>query len=133
MPTAMEKKLWELLLEDEIITSDQLEVALERQKESGTSLVRTLIDMGAVTEWEMAATLGKQLNVPFITLSHYEIDKEVLESIPEEIVRKYQIVPVDKTGRRSDDRAGRSFQHLSPRRAPAAHPLPDRARHQLRV
>jgi type IV pilus assembly protein PilB len=98
MPTAMEKKLWELLLEDEIITSDQLEVALRRQKESGTSLVRTLIDMGAVTEWEMAATLGKQLNVPFITLSHYEIDKEVLESIPEEIVRKYQIVPVDKTG-----------------------------------
>jgi type IV pilus assembly protein PilB len=98
MPTAMEKKLWELLIEDEIITSDQLEVALKRQKESGTSLVRTLIDMGAVTEWEMAATLGKQLNVPFITLSHYEIDKEVLESIPEEIVRKYQIVPVDKTG-----------------------------------
>lgn len=98
MATAMEKRLWELLIEDEILEQEQLDSALGRQGETGDSLVRTLIEMGHVSEWEMAATLGKQLNVPFITLSHYEIDKEVLESIPEDIVRKYQIVPVDKTG-----------------------------------
>lgn len=97
MATAMERKLWELLIEDNIVSQDEMNAALARQKTSGESLVRTLIDMGAVTEWEMAATLGKQLNVPFITLSHYEIDKEILRSIPEEIVRKYRIVPVDKT------------------------------------
>lgn len=98
MPTAMEKKLWELLIEDGIIKQEDVDSALSRQSESGESLVRTLIDMGSVSEWEMAATLGKQLNVPFITLSHYEIDPEVLQSIPEDLVRKYQIVPVDKTG-----------------------------------
>ncbi len=97
MPTAMERKLWELLLDDEIVSQEQLDSGLDRQKETGESLVRTLIEQGAVTEWEMAATLGKQLNVPFITLSHYEIDREILDCIPEAIVKRYRIVPVDRT------------------------------------
>ncbi len=96
MPTAMEKKLWDLLVEDKIVSPEHLQTAIQKQKETGDSLVRTLIDMGAVSEWEMAATLGKQLNVPFITLSHYEIDRDILKSIPEELVRKYRIVPVDR-------------------------------------
>ncbi|MFW6255532.1 MAG: type IV-A pilus assembly ATPase PilB, partial [Candidatus Sumerlaeota bacterium] len=62
------------------------------------SLGKILMEMGVATEWDIAATLGKQLNVPFITLSQYEIDQEVLESIPKEIILKYNIVPVDKTG-----------------------------------
>ncbi len=97
MATAMERKLWELLIEDQIISQQELDSAIERQKKTGESLVRTLIEMGMVTEWEMAATLGKQLNVPFITLAHYEIDPQILRTIPENIVRKYRIVPVDKT------------------------------------
>jgi type IV pilus assembly protein PilB len=98
MATAMEKRLQELLIEDKIVSSEALKSALAQQKKSGESLVRTLIDMGSVSEWEMAATLGKQLNVPFITLSHYEIDRNILDSIPEDIVHKYRIVPVDRTG-----------------------------------
>ena len=98
MPTAMERKLGEMLVKDQIITQEDLEGALEKQEESGTSLGHILVELGLASEWEMAAALGKQLNVPFITLSHYEIDRQVLESIPESIVRKYKIVPVDKTG-----------------------------------
>lgn len=97
MATAMEKKLWDLLIQDKIVSPQDLETALQKQKETGQSLVRTLIDMGAVSEWEMAATLGKQLNVPFITLSHYEIEPDILKSIPIEIVQKYRIIPVDRT------------------------------------
>jgi type IV pilus assembly protein PilB len=98
MPTAMERKLGQMLVSDEIISSKDLESALQRQVESSTSLGRILIEMGLASEWEMAAALGKQLNVPFITLSHYEIDETVLGAIPEDVVRKYKIVPVDKTG-----------------------------------
>jgi len=98
MPTAMERKLGELLVNDKVITQKDLEAALRRQEENGASLGRILIDMDLATEWEMAAALGKQLNVPFITLSHYEIDPQILASIPAEIVKRYQIVPVDRTG-----------------------------------
>jgi len=98
MPTAMERKLGELLVQDKIITQSDLEAALKKQEENGASLGRILIEMGLASEWEMAAALGKQLNVPFITLSHYEIDPQILASIPVEIVKRYQIVPVDRTG-----------------------------------
>jgi type IV pilus assembly protein PilB len=98
MATAMEKRLGELLVDDAIIAPTDLQRALQMQKESGVSLGRILIEMGKASEWEVAATLGKQLNVPFITLSHYEIDREILRSIPEDLIRKYRIVPVDKTG-----------------------------------
>jgi type IV pilus assembly protein PilB len=94
----MERKLGELLVSDRIISQQDLEAALRKQEENGSSLGRILIDMGLASEWEMAAALGKQLNVPFITLSHYEIDPQILASIPVEIVRRYQIVPVDRTG-----------------------------------
>jgi type IV pilus assembly protein PilB len=98
MPSVMERKLGEILVKDNLISQKDLETALKRQEEDGVSLGHVLVEMGLASEWEIAAALGKQLNVPFITLSHYEIDPKVLQSIPEDIVKKYQIVPVDKTG-----------------------------------
>ncbi len=98
MASAMERKLGELLVKDQVISPEDLEAAIREQENSRRSLGHVLIEMGVTSEWEMAAALGKQLNVPFITLSHYEIDEQVLGTIPREIVRKYRIVPVDKTG-----------------------------------
>ncbi|NUP90672.1 MAG: type IV-A pilus assembly ATPase PilB [Candidatus Sumerlaeia bacterium] len=94
----MERKLGQMLVNDEVISAADLDKAMRQSQETGASLGRVLVDLGLASEWEMAAALGKQLNVPFITLSHYEIDRSVLDSIPEEIVRRYRIVPVDKTG-----------------------------------
>jgi type IV pilus assembly protein PilB len=94
----MERKLADMLVRDNVISHADLELAINEQQEKGGSLGRILIDSGYASEWELAAALGKQLNVPFITLSHYEIDPSILESIPSDIVRKYQIVPVDRTG-----------------------------------
>lgn len=98
MPSVMEKKLGEILVKDKIITQEELDEAMRIQDETGESLGEILVKKGIASEWEIAAALGKQLNVPFITLSHYEIDPEVFKSIPEEIIKKYKIVPVDKTG-----------------------------------
>lgn len=98
MPSVMEKKLGEILVKDKIITQEELDEAMRIQDETGESLGEILVKKGIASEWEIAVALGKQLNVPFITLSHYEIDPEVFKSIPEEIIKKYKIVPVDKTG-----------------------------------
>jgi type IV pilus assembly protein PilB len=98
MPTAMEKRLGEMLIKDQIISRQDFDGAAQKQTQTGVSLGRILIDMGKASEWEVAATLGKQLNVPFITLAHYDIDPDVLKSIPADLARKYKIVPVDRTG-----------------------------------
>lgn len=98
MASLLERKLGEMLVQDNIISDEQLESALAQQLEQGGSLGRIIIDRGYATEYDLAAALGRQLEVPFITLSHYEIDPGILDSIPSDIVRKYQIIPVDKTG-----------------------------------
>lgn len=98
MASVLERKLGELLVRDNIISESQLEIAIDQQGEIGGSLGKIIIESGYATEVDLAAALGRQLEVPFITLSHYEIDPELLDSIPVEIVRKYQIIPVDRTG-----------------------------------
>lgn len=98
MASVLERKLGEMLVRDDIISDTQLEVALDQQTERGGSLGRIIIESGYASEYDLAAALGRQLEVPFITLSHYEIDPEILDSIPSDIVRKYQIIPVDRTG-----------------------------------
>lgn len=98
MPTALERKLGEMLVKDNVISAKDLETALEAQVATGISLGRVLQEREMASEWEIAAVLGKQLNVPFITLSQYEIDPEVLNSIPVALVKRYRIVPVDRTG-----------------------------------
>ena len=98
MTTKLERRLGKMLVTENVISEEGLEQAFQRQVADGGSLGRVLIDMDMASEWEMAAALGKQLNVPFITLSHYEIDPQILSSISDDIVKKYQIIPVDKTG-----------------------------------
>ncbi len=98
MATAMEKRLGRMLVSDNVISEADLDQAFAEQEATKKSLGHVLIELQLTSEWEMAAALGKQLNVPFITLSHYEIDEQVLSAIPIDIVRKYKIVPVDKTG-----------------------------------
>lgn len=98
MASAMERKLGQMLVNDGVISGESLEAALAEQEATRGSLGKILVDMELTTEWEMASALGKQLNVPFITLSHYDIDALVIQSIPANLVRKYKIVPVDKTG-----------------------------------
>jgi type IV pilus assembly protein PilB len=98
MPSTMDRKLGQLLIQEKLISKTDFDAAMEQQKAEGGSLGRILTDKGVLTEWEIGAALGKHLNVPFITLSQYEIDREVLESIPLEIIKKYKIVPVDRTG-----------------------------------
>ena len=98
MPTAMERRLGQMLVKDGVISSDDLDEAFRRTDTSGNSLGKVLVDMRLASEWEIGTALGRHLQVPFITLSNYELDEDIIKSIPREIVTKYRIVPVDRTG-----------------------------------
>jgi type IV pilus assembly protein PilB len=98
MPITENFRLGEMLVTEGLISQDQLKEALDTQKRSGKRLGDTLVNMGFISEEAMASALSKQLGIPYITLYNYEIDPEIIKNIPEEIVRKYRIIPVDKTG-----------------------------------
>jgi type IV pilus assembly protein PilB len=94
----MSVRLGELLTKASLITQDQLKEALKSQKESGGKLGETLIKLGFVSEEEITECLSQQFGVPSINLAHFEIDGSVIKLIPADVARKYNILPVNKTG-----------------------------------
>jgi type IV pilus assembly protein PilB len=94
----MSVRLGELLTKASLITQDQLKEALKLQKETGGKLGETLIKLGFVSEEDITECLSQQFGVPSINLAHFEIDASVIKLIPSDVARKYNILPVNKTG-----------------------------------
>jgi type IV pilus assembly protein PilB len=61
-------------------------------------LTEVLVKKGIATENELVALIAKAANIPPIDLSKLTLNKEVLESVPEDVAREYCIFPVDKIG-----------------------------------
>ncbi len=91
-------KIGEFLLEDQKITPEQLQNALETQKKEPGKLGSVLIRLGYVTEEDIAQALSKQFGYPSINLSKFDIDEKVLELIKPEIARKHIVMPVHRIG-----------------------------------
>jgi type IV pilus assembly protein PilB len=94
----MAVKLGELLIKAKLITPDNLVEALKEQKASGGKLGECLVKLGIISEEDITETLSAQFGVPSINLSHFEIDPNVLKLVPADVARKYNILPVNKTG-----------------------------------
>jgi type IV pilus assembly protein PilB len=94
----MSVRLGELLTKASLITQDQLKEALRVQKETTGKLGETLIKLGFVSEEDITECLSQQFGVPSINLQHFEIDAGVIKLIPGDVARKYNILPVNKTG-----------------------------------
>ncbi|HUP50604.1 MAG TPA: type IV-A pilus assembly ATPase PilB [Thermoanaerobaculia bacterium] len=94
----MSVRLGELLTKAGLISQDQLKDALKVQKETGGKLGETLIKLAFVTEEDITECLSQQFGVPSINLAHFEIDASVIKLIPADVARKYNILPVNKTG-----------------------------------
>ena len=80
------------------ITPEQLQWAKGYQKTHGGRLGAALVRLGFVTSDEITALLSRQYGVPPINLSQVEIGPAVIKLVPAETARKYQIVPVSRTG-----------------------------------
>lgn len=93
-------RLGDILVKNNIITSEQLAAALQEQKMSGgqSKLGTILVKQGLVKEPDLIAFLSRQYGVPTICLADYEIDPAVVKIIPPEVVQKYNLIPVNRAG-----------------------------------
>jgi len=94
----MADRLGELLIREKLITSEQLNEALSTQKREGGKLGLNLTKLGYLTEKDLTTFLSKQYGIPTIDLYTHEIDPEVSKLIPEDVSKKYQVLPVSRTG-----------------------------------
>ncbi len=95
---ATRKSLGEMLIEENLLTAEQLEEALELQRRQGGKLSDLLVNQGLVKPEELAAVLSVQLNVPLIDLQRHKVQPEALRLIPEDMARKHTLIPLDIVG-----------------------------------
>jgi len=94
----MSSRLGEILIKENLITSDQLRQALEHQKASGGRLGTCLMKLGFISDDEITGVLSRQYGVPSINLKYYEVDASVIKLIPQDTAIRYQIVPLSRVG-----------------------------------
>jgi type IV pilus assembly protein PilB len=94
----MALKLGELLLKAKLLTKEQLEKALADQQQLGGRLGEHLLRLGLVSEDDILDCLSQQYGVPSINLRHFDIDDSIVRLIPADVARKYEFVPVSKSG-----------------------------------
>ena len=94
----MAARIGELLLDDGRVTQVRIDEAMERQKTAGGKLGSHLVQLGFVRDDEIASLLSRQYGVPFIDLGRFDIEADVIELLPAATVRKYETVPVSRTG-----------------------------------
>lgn len=92
-------RIGDLLVQNKVITEDQLQLALQKQKSTGMRLGRTLVSMGYVTEDRFLEFLSEQLKIPFIDLRRFRFDSVAVKRLSETFARRYRaIVLSDRKG-----------------------------------
>ncbi|MGO1233613.1 MAG: GspE/PulE family protein [Marinobacter sp.] len=100
MSTEPKKKIriGDLLVQEDVITEDQLMTALREQKNTGRKLGRTLVEMGYVEEDTLLNILSRQLKVPFVQLRHYQFNNELVKKLPEAMARRFRAIVLAQQG-----------------------------------
>ncbi|MEM7412975.1 MAG: type IV-A pilus assembly ATPase PilB [Myxococcota bacterium] len=94
----MNERIGELLVKENLLTADQLRDARTEAKGSGARLGAQITKLGFLDENELADFVAKQYGVPSINLEEFEIDRAVIELVPEEVATKHNVLPVNRAG-----------------------------------
>ena len=88
------KALAKALIERKLLTVDEAKAALSSIQDNSNTLEGHLVESEKLTEEEILETKASLWNVPFIDLRNYEVDPEVLELVPANLVRQYGFFPL---------------------------------------
>jgi len=88
------KQLPEILLEQGVITQEQLEQAMAEQQSTGKRLGKVLVDLGFIKEQDLVAALAAQIGFQFVDLGEYQIDATAASLLPEPVARKNKALPI---------------------------------------
>lgn len=93
------RKLYETLLELEVVDKRLLEEALERSTKSDESLGEALLDMGGIDDDHLGQIVSDLVGVPLVKLKSVVIDDKILRIVPEIVARKYKIIAFERDGK----------------------------------
>ncbi len=91
-------RLGELLVQNDLISADELNKALDEQKRTGKKLGRIFVDGGYVTETQISEALARQLKIEYIDLQQYNTKPEIIAKLPEAQARRFRCAVLEDRG-----------------------------------
>lgn len=91
----IKKRLGEILIDSKVITEEILNKALDIQKGTGRKLGEVLVEEGFTTNEQIVNAVKNQLGIQLINLDNINIRQEIINTIQENVARKYEVIPVD--------------------------------------
>ncbi len=92
------ERIGELLVKENLLTSEQLRKARDEARQKGARLGAQITQLGFLQESELTDFVAKQYGVPSVSLDEFEIDSVVIKLIPEEVALKHTVIPVNRAG-----------------------------------
>jgi MSHA biogenesis protein MshE len=88
-------RLGEILVKQNLLTEEQLRLALDLQKTSGQKLGRVLVASRYATEEIVSRALARQLHIPFISLKTFDPDVRIVQKLPEAQARRFRAIVLE--------------------------------------
>src|SRR5579871_4507767 len=88
------RHIGQILIDQGILTEDQLRIALLEQMKSHLPVGRLLVQLGFVSEATLRDALSEKLGLQSVDLAHIIVDPAALKMLPRELARRYHIFPV---------------------------------------
>ena len=93
------EELPEILVREKLVTPEQMEEAVARQKQNGEVITKTLLDMGLVDEKTLIACIAERLSIPFLDMNKFRPSSDMAELVPRQIANYYQVIPIARLGK----------------------------------
>ena len=97
MAETIKKRLGEILIEDGILSQENLVEALNQQKKEGGLIGQILIRLGYISEDDLVAAVAVQIKMPYLPLANYSINEDAVRLLPKEFCVKNQIILFDQS------------------------------------
>ena len=91
-------RLGDVLVQQRLISQEQLQQTLELQRQTGKKTGRLLIESGVITEELLANGLARQLRIPFVNLKTFPFRADVVKLLPESAARRFRAVVLEDKG-----------------------------------
>lgn len=93
------ERIGDLLVKEGLISREQLQKALDEQRQNGTRVGYNLVKLGFIQENELTRTLARQFKMPAVDLSKFEVDPKIVKLVPADLATKNLVLPLKRDGR----------------------------------
>ncbi|MEE8595061.1 MAG: type IV-A pilus assembly ATPase PilB [Gemmatimonadota bacterium] len=97
--SSAEKRLGELLLQAEMISLEDLEVAQQESERTGARLSYILVAKNYLSEADVTSVISSEYHLPSVDLTSVEVDERAVAMVPADFASKHALLPIKRSGR----------------------------------